>query len=300
MDLLLKNKTVVVTGSGRGIGRVIAKEFAKEGANVVISSRSIQDCNTTKSEIEAIACKAEVVIADMSDKKQIKHLIETAYKAYGSVDILVNNAGLPTYTYAIDNPSEEAEDAFEKLMDTNFRGYWYAIRYAVPYMKKAGAGSIINISSVRGHGGVKNESAYCCSKGAINMLTKSLAVELAGSNIRVNTVSPGAIQVESVGHWIHSRFSEEVRKEYEEKFTDAHFLGMKVNQPLHQLGASEDIANTVMFLASKVSAFTTGAELLVDGGMTATLPEPTSMNLASINDYYIKSQEMSEWLSEQK
>lgn len=213
-----------------------------------------------------------------------------------NIDILVNNAGFPMYGFPIDDESTETERRYEDILNTNFGGYWYAARYVVPHMKKREGGCILNISSVRGINALANESVYCSVKGAINMFTRSLAIEMAPYNIRVNTISPGAIQVDIIGHWVLSRYGKEAHEEYVKRFEDVHFLGMKLNQPMNRIGRPEDVAYAAVFLASDEAGFITGSNLVVDGGLTCVLAEPPALDLEGLSEYYDKSKEMREWL----
>ena len=292
----LEGKVAIVTGTSKGIGRVIPKFLVKEGAKVVLVARNKEAIDSLKNEIENEGGTAYSIKTDMREKEQVKDMINKTYEAFGQIDVLVNNAGLPMYGFAIDDEDEEAEKRYDAIMETNVRGYWYAARFVIPYMKKNNSGSIINISSVRGRAAVSNETAYCSAKGAVNMFTKSLAVEMAPFNIRVNTISPGAIQVDTIGHWIVSRYGKEAQEIYAEKFKDVHLMGIKLNQPLRKIGRSEDVAYGVVYLASEEARFVTGADLLIDGGLTAQLTEPSGLDLESICEYYEKSKEMKEWL----
>lgn len=295
----LENKKVVITGASRGIGRVIARMFASEGAEIVISARSEEELFVVRDEIIKTGGKVHARKADMQDKQDVASLIDFAAQRMGGLDILVNNAGLPMFGYAIDDQSPITEDRFEAVINTNFKGYWYAARYAVAYMKKQKKGCILNISSVRGHLGLANESVYCGVKGAIGMFGKALAVELAPYNIRVNTISPGAIQVETIGHWIRSKYSSDVQKEFSERFNDVFEKGMLLNQPMKKIGKSEDVGYAALYLASDEAGFVTGADLVVDGGLTSLLAEPPALDLKGLSEYYEQSEEMRAWLKEQ-
>lgn len=292
----LNDKVAIITGTSKGIGRVMAKVLAKEGAKVILVAREKEAIDKLKNEIENEGGTALSITTDMREKNQVKNMIDKAYETFGKIDILVNNAGIPMYGFAIDSRAEEAENRYDAIMETNVRGYWYAARFVIPYMKKNNSGAIINISSVRGRAGVSNETAYCSAKGAVNMFTKSLAVEMAPFNIRVNTISPGAIQVDTIGHWIVSRYGKDAQKTYEEKFKDVHLMGMKLNQPLRILGRSEDVAYAVVYIGSDEARFVTGADLVIDGGLTAQLTEPSALDLESICEYYQKTKEMKKWL----
>lgn len=291
----LKDKVAVVTGSSHGIGRGIAEMFLKEGAKVVLTADKVEGLKKAKAELSGKDREVVFEVADMKNVDEIQKMIENIFNKFGQIDILVNNAGLPMFKYPIDNRSEEMLKRFEDVMDVNFRGYWHAASFVAPIMKKQKSGSIINISSVRGHDALSNESAYCSAKGAVNMLTRSLAVELAPYNIRVNTISPGAIQVDRIGHWVLSRYGKENYEEYKKKFKDVHLKGMKLNQPLRKIGKPKDIAYGAVYLGSEESRFVTGSNLMIDGGLTSLLAEPPALNLKELHDYYESSQKMRDW-----
>jgi len=292
----LKDKVAIITGASKGLGAEMAKMFAREGAAVVGVARSIDRLEKLKEQIESDGGRALVFKVDVRNREDLKKMADETYKNFGKIDILVNNAGYLIYGYPIDDPREKAEEIFRTIMDTNFRGYWYSIRYVVPYMKKNNAGSIINISSVRGHNGIPNQSPYCAAKGAINMLTRSLAVELAPSKIRVNNISPGAIQVDNE-HWVNTLYGKEAHETYFKRFSKVHDLSMRLNQPLHTIGRPSDIGYAAIYLASDEARFVTGTDLIVDGGETTVLAEPAGLNMQGLHDLHDQSEEMREWFS---
>jgi len=291
----LKGKVAIVTGASRGIGAAIAKTFAEEGAVVALSARTLDALERLRAKIERdMGGKAVVVRADMSQPQQIRCLMDEIAKKFGRIDILINNAGLPMFGYPIDSPSPRAEQRFKEIIQTNLCGYWYAARYAVPYMKKNG-GVILNIASVRGHAGLANESAYCAAKGGVIMLTKALAVELARFRIRVNSISPGAIEVDP-GHWVRSRYGEAPYRFFKEHFLEVHKAGHLLNQPLRMIGKPEDVAKAAVFLACEEARFVTGADLLVDGGELALLSEPWAVDLDAYAEFAGKARPFRQWL----
>jgi len=290
----LKNKTAVITGASRGIGAEIALMYAAQGAKVVLAARNMEEMEQVQTDIRKNGGESICVYTDVRSRDSMKRMMQTAYDTFGAVDILVNNAGYPMFGFAVDDEDEEAEKRYEAIMETNVRGYWYGARFAVPYMKSGHKGSIINISSVRGHLGLANETAYCAAKGAVQMMTRALAVELAPHNIRVNCISPGAIQVK-LGHWVLSRYGQKVYDEYVERFSDVHLLGMKYNQPLHLLGEPRDIGYTAVYLASDEARFVTGSDIVVDGGLTALLPEPGALDMDTLVELHEKQEVMSQW-----
>jgi len=292
----LKGKIAIVTGASQGIGRCIAKMFAGEGASVALCARSFEKLEEVKIKIERAGGRALTIRTDMRNRTQVKNMVKKIINEFGSIDILVNNAGLPMFGYAVDDPDPGAEKRYQDIMETNLRGYWYAARFVVPFMKKHNRGSIVNIASVRGYSGSPNDSAYCVAKGGVRLLTRSLAVELAPYNIRVNTISPGAIQVK-LGHWVLFRYGEEALKIYQNKYKDFNDLALKLNQPLRITGKPEDVAYAAVYFASNEARFITGADLTVDGGETARLAEPSAFDLEALSKYYQKSKELWEWLA---
>lgn len=292
----LKNKVAMITGASKGIGHVTAEQFVEEGAAVVVAARTKELLDEFKIRSEKKGGTVLSLEIDMRDKEQIKYMIDTAYKKFNRIDILFNNAGLPMFGYAIDDMSDEAEKRCHAIVETNLMGYWYAAHYVVPYMKDKESGCIINNSSIRGKGGIPNDSAYLMVKGGVDQLTRALAVELAPFNIRVNTISPGAIQV-ALGHWVLSRYGEEVHKKYVDEYEKVHLRGMEVTQPLRTVGRPSDIAYAVVYLASNEARFVTGADLVVDGGLTATLAETTALDLETLCSYHQEAKKLRNWLS---
>ncbi len=291
----LKDKVAVITGASKGIGAEITRMFAKEGAKVVGGARSIDRLEKLKKEIETDGGEAMVFQVDVRDRDNLKKMIEETYNRFGKIDVLVNNAAVITYGFAIDDPREEAAERYLNIIDTNLNGYWFASRFVIPYMKKNGSGNIINISSVRGHRAVPNDTAYHVSKGGVGMLTRSLAMELASSNIRVNAISPGAIQVNDE-HWVHARYGKEAAEIYYKKFRDVHDQSYRLNQPLYTIGEPSDIGYAAVYLASDEARFVTGADLVVDGGLICILAEEAGLNMKGLHDLYDQSKEKREWL----
>lgn len=291
----LKDKVAVITGASKGIGAEIARMFAKEGATVVGAARSMGRLEKLKNDIEKDGGRALVLKVDVRKREDVKRMADETYNHFGKIDILVNNAGHIIFGLAVDDPSEETENRYHKVIDTNLNGYWYAARFVVPYMKKNKSGSIINISSVRGHRALANQTAYCASKGGVGMLTQSLAMELAPSNIRVNTISPGAIQVND-DHWVHALYGPENAKIYYEKFKEVHDQSYRLNQPLYTIGKPSDIGYAAIYLASDEARFVTGADIVVDGGLICILAEEAGLNMKGLHDLYEQSKEKREWI----
>jgi 3-oxoacyl-[acyl-carrier protein] reductase len=243
----LAGKTAVVTGASKGIGAGIAKAFGKEGANVVVNyARGKQDAERVAAEIEKAGGKAVVVQADVSKQADVNRLFEVTKKTFGTVDILVNNAGV--YEFApIDQVTEES---YRRMFDLNVLGTVLSTQAAVKSMN--GSGSIINVSSVVSLTPAPTASIYSATKGAVDVITRTLALELGQRNIRVNSLSPGLVETEgtrAIGT------------------SDGEFREMAVSRtPLGRVGQPDDIAKVAVFLASDDSGWITGEVLPVGGG----------------------------------
>jgi len=234
----LQGKTALVTGGSRGIGRAIALELARAGADVVVGYRSGAE------EAEAVAKEAggRAVEADVSDAEQAKRLVEEA----GNLDILVNNAGLTRDGLLARMPDDDWRDVIE----TNLSSVFYTCRAVTRGMMKKRAGAIVNVSSIVGVHGNWGQTNYGASKAGIIGFTKSLARELGSRGVRANVVAPG---------YVNTRLTEVLPEEAQQ--------AMLANTPLGRLGDPEDIAGAVRFLCSDEAAFITGEVLLVDGGL---------------------------------
>ena len=234
----LEGKTALVTGGSRGIGRAIALELARAGAEVTLSYRSGKD------EAEQVASEAgcRAVEADVSDPEQAKALVESA----GELDVLVNNAGI-TRDGLLARMSDED---WRVVLETNLHGTFHTCRAAVRGMMKRRAGSIVNVSSIVGLHGNPGQTNYSASKAGIIGFTKALARELGNRGVRANVVAPG---------YIDTRLTQVIADDMKEL--------MLANTPLGRFGRPEDVAGAVRFLSSDDAAFITGEVLLVDGGL---------------------------------
>ncbi len=245
----LDSKVAVVTGASKGIGAEIAKQFAAEGAAVVVNyASSKQDADRVVDEITKRGGKAIAVQANVAKKAEIERLFSVTKKAFGKIDILVNNAGV--YEFA---PLEEiTEEHFRKHFDVNVLGLLLATQEAVKHFGSS-SGSIINISSGASTVTPPNTSVYTATKGAVDAVTRTLAKELGPRNIRVNAINPGMVITEGVraGGFDESDF----RKQLESQ------------TPLGRIGETQDIAPAAVFLASQDSAWITGETLVIAGGL---------------------------------
>ncbi|MEW6749838.1 MAG: SDR family NAD(P)-dependent oxidoreductase [Candidatus Latescibacterota bacterium] len=273
----LEDKVAVITGGGQGIGRGIALLFAREGARVAIGQRTAEKLEQTRADIEALGGEVLAQETDVRQPQQVQALIQAAQARFGGLDILVNNAGIGLRV-PVDQVTVEDYDL---LMDTNLKGLYFGCHFAVPLLKARGRGSIINISSVHGVDGAPLNTVYAATKGGIIGCTRALAAELTPFAIRVNTISPGAIQVrdpqERVQHML-SRLKEEHQAEFRERFGDRIRNSSKYFQPLEMVGMPEDIAWCAVYLAADESRFVTGQNIVVDGGLTTYLGAFASEN----------------------
>ncbi len=245
------DRTVVVTGSSRGIGKHIATRFAESGDDVVVCSRSVEDCERVAADLESEGHSVHATEVDVSDKESVERLIDETVEEFGRLDVLVNNAGIN-----IRGPAEEmsAED-WQTVVDVNLTGVFYCAQEAGKQMIAQGdGGSIVNISSMMGSMGQQGRTPYNTTKGGVNNLTRCLAVEWAEHDIHVNALAPGYIMTEMV----------------EQAQEDAGFDQQDVRDrtPLDRFGTVEEMATCVQFLASGDN-FVTGEVLTADGGWTA-------------------------------
>ena len=243
----LEEKVAIVTGAGRGIGRAIALELAKAGAKVVVNySRSAEAAEEVVSLIKADKGEAIAVQGDVSDLSQVEALFKAARDAYGRIDILINNAGI-TRDKLILRMTEEDWDA---VIDTNLKSAFLCAKTAAPIFVKQKSGVIVNVGSVIGKVGAAGQVNYSASKAGLVGLTKALAKELGGRNIRVNAVAPGFVETD---------MTEALKPEYRDVILK--------QIPLGRFGTGENIAKTVLFLCSDDSAYIQGEVISIDGGL---------------------------------
>ena len=240
---MLKDKTVIVTGAAKGIGRAMAVAFAKEGANIVVNYRSTPPDETVK-EVEAQGVKCLAVQADVSSFEESEKLVEAAKEAFGSVDVLVNNAGITRDTLIM----RMSEADFDAVISTNLKGCFNMVKHASKVMLKQKSGAIINMSSVIGLIGNAGQANYAAAKAGIIGITHSAAKELAPRGITCNAIAPGFIETDMT-----AVLSDKVKE------------NILANIPLKRMGKPEEIAETAVFLAK--SKYITGQVIAVDGGM---------------------------------
>ncbi|MDG1160679.1 MAG: 3-oxoacyl-[acyl-carrier-protein] reductase [Flavobacteriaceae bacterium] len=244
---LLENKIAIITGATRGIGRGIAVEFAKQGANVAFTySSSVDAAIALETELNALGIKAKGYQSNAAEFDTAQELAKEILKEFGSIDVLVNNAGITKDNLLM----RISEDDFDKVIEVNLKSVFNMTKAVIRPMMKQRAGSIINMSSVVGLKGNAGQSNYAASKAGIVGFSKSVALELGSRNIRSNVIAPGFIETEMTG-----------------KLDEATVQSWRDAIPLKRGGSPEDIANACVFLASDMSSYITGQTLSVDGGM---------------------------------
>ena len=247
----LDGKGAIVSGAARGQGATEARMFAREGAKVVLGDVLDEEGKQVEAQINGSGGDATYVHLDVTREDDWRSAVETAVGRYGKLDILVNNAGI-----LIRKGLEETTvEDWDRIMGVNAKGVFLGTKQAIPAMRRAGGGSIINISSTAGLVGSPDGSpSYTATKGAVRLLTKSTAIQYAKEGIRCNSVHPGPIDTEMI----------------QDTLTDPARLAQRMQRlPLGRVGTTEDIAYGVLYLASDESSFVTGSELVIDGGTTA-------------------------------
>ena len=251
----LKGKVAVVTGGSRGIGKAIAQGLAKAGARVAVTSRKIDDLNAVAAEIKSFGGEAVPIQSHLGKIEEIQKMVEAVMNKFGRIDILVNNAGASP---AMASVLDAEERLWETIMNLNLKGVSFTSQAAARIMKKQGKGKIINIASIDGFKPEQGVSVYSISKAGVRMITHAFASELAQFNIQVNTIAPGAVDTKMMNsHWFHLS-PEEAKKAKD-------LTGKLI--PAGRIGDPDDIAGAAVYLASDASDYTTGAEIVIDGGV---------------------------------
>ena len=252
----VEGKVAIVTGGALGIGRAACLELAKEGAKVAVTDIADAEGQKVVDEIKGLRGTAKYWHVDTASEDEVSQAFVEVAKEFGSIDVLVNNAGIA----GVNKPTHEiTKDEWDKVINVNVSGVFYCTKHAIPAMKKAGAGSIINLSSIYGMIGAADLPPYHPSKGAVRLMSKNDALIYAKDKIRVNSIHPGFIWTPLV---------EQLGKESAEG-VDAFRKQLDSLHPIGHVGAPEDIAYGVLYLASDESKFVTGTELVIDGGYTA-------------------------------
>ncbi len=252
----LEGKVAVITGGALGIGRSTCLLMAKEGAKVAVTDILDNKGNQVVSEIKNSGGNAEYWHINVINEEEVKQAFADINKTFGKIDILVNNAGI----HGVNKPTDEIDEyEWDEVMNVNVKGVFLCTKHVIPYMKKAGEGSIIDLSSIYGIVGAKDTPPYHASKGAVRLMAKTDALYYAKDNIRVNSVHPAFIWTPLV---------EDVAQDYPDGI-EAFRKHINSLLPIGHFGEPDDVAYGIIYLASDESKFVTGSELVIDGGYTA-------------------------------
>jgi NAD(P)-dependent dehydrogenase (short-subunit alcohol dehydrogenase family) len=245
----LKNKVALVTGSTRGLGEVAAMSLAKAGADIAVCGRTDSDLKRVTASIRELGRNAKGFFIDVTDKQKVILAVEQVLEFFGRIDILVNNAGVNYRVSVLEYPEEE----WDRVINTNLKGYFLMAQAVVPQMIEKGYGKVINMSSILGTVGLPHQIAYASSKGGVDQMTKVMALEWAKLGVRVNAIGPTYFETELVT---------QIRDDAER------FNFINERTPMGRWGYLPELEGAVIFLASPASDFITGQTLYVDGGWT--------------------------------
>lgn len=248
----MNHPIVLITGALTGIGRATAMAFAHQGASLVVSGRRDDAGHTLAADLRALGVHAEYLRADVRHEADVRRLVEQTVERFGRIDVAVNNAGTEGQLGPI---TEQSEDNYRATFDSNVLGVLLAMKHEMRAMLHQGSGAIVNLSSIAGQVGVAGAAVYAASKHAVEGLTKSAALEGAAAGVRVNAVAPGPVQTEMLDRFTGG--SEDIKR------------GFLASLPARRAGTPDEIAQTIVFLASDKARFLTGQCVAVDGGFTA-------------------------------
>jgi NAD(P)-dependent dehydrogenase (short-subunit alcohol dehydrogenase family) len=250
----LQGETALITGGGTGLGRAIALAFAREGASVAVAGRRREPLQEVVREIEQGGGKALAIGCDVANAEDATRAVAETAARFGRLTILVNNAG----TLHVSTIETIPEEEWDRVMTVNVKGPFLMSRAALPQLREAGGGAIVNIGSILGLIGAKERAAYCASKGSVTLLTKAMALDHADENIRVNCICPAIVETDLVrGLFDKASDGEALRR------------ARAALMPLGRMGKPEDVAEMAVFLASHESSWMTGAAIPLDGGLSA-------------------------------
>jgi meso-butanediol dehydrogenase/(S,S)-butanediol dehydrogenase/diacetyl reductase len=253
----LKGQIAIVTGAGRGIGRAIALELARQGADIVIAEMDQAGAKRTAEEVGALGRRSLATTTDVTSRADLRAMVDRAKAEFGRIDILINNAGI----YRAASTLDVTEDHWDAIMNINAKAVFFATQPVLPVMIAQKAGAIVSLASMAGKIGSKTNLPYNASKAAVVSMTKSLALAHAGEGIRVNCVCPGFVETDM---WaVVSRDQSKLLGMTPEEFTRQR----KASVPLGRMETPEDVAHVVAFLAGPRSGYMTGQALSVDGGL---------------------------------
>ena len=254
----LSDKVAIVTGAAKGFGAAVARTFAREGAAVVVADLDAAAGQALADEITRANGRALFVQANVALTMDAERLVRVAVEAFGGLDVLVNNAGIQTYGTV----ETMSEDEWEHTISVNLKSVFLLSKYAIPAIRSRGGGTIVNMASVQGIASQPAVSAYAASKGGMLSMSRSMALDFAADNIRVNCVCPGSVDTPML-RWAAERFAADDPEGAVREWGTSHAL--------NRVARAEEVAEMVLFLAGPRSSFCTGAAYLVDGGMLAAL-----------------------------
>ncbi|MCR8633278.1 SDR family NAD(P)-dependent oxidoreductase [Paenibacillus radicis (ex Xue et al. 2023)] len=249
----LQDKITLITGSGSGIGQSSALLFAKEGATVIVNDLMEEKGRETVELIKQAGGNAIFIQADVTDPESVKAMVDQVIAAYGRIDVLFNNAGVS----GVGAIHEVEPDAWDRVININIRGVYLPSKYVIPHMMERREGSVINMSSCIAEIGLARRASYSATKGAVLALTKSMQVDYAPYQIRVNALLPGTILTPFVENYLRTSYDD----------PEEAIAGLKKRQLSGDLGRPEDVAKAALFLASDESRFMMGSPLYIDGGV---------------------------------
>lgn len=249
----LENKVTLITGAGSGIGQETARLFAEQGAYVIINDINQVNAEETLHLIQDKGGRGEIILFDVTNHQQVKEAVAKIVAKKNTIDVLFNNAGIP----GVGEIHEIEEDLWNKVVNVNINGVFIVSKYVLPYMMEQQKGSIINMSSCVAEIGLARRALYAATKGAVLSLTKSMQVDYAKYNIKINALLPGTIYTPFVDQYL--------RESYDD--VEEGLKSVTNRQLTDQLGTPEDVAKAALFLASDDAKFVMGSPLYVDGGV---------------------------------
>ena len=256
MDIQLNQRVALVTGAGEGIGRGCALALAEAGADVVVNDVNPVTGQATAAEIQKMGRRSLFAQADVSDARAVQAMVEAVQREFGVLHVLLNNAGFNLFK----NLEQTSLEEWDRIMSVDLRGIYLVTRGMLPLLKIARGASVVNIASVHAQATIADITAYAAAKGGVVSMGRSLAQELGKQGIRVNTISPGFVRTPLLDRWLNS-----------EPDPQASLARVNGFHPLGRIGTPQDIGNLVVFLASDYSSFISGANITIDGGLTARL-----------------------------